>query len=246
MTDDDLPMDDGPLMDDDPTINGDIAIDDDIAKDGVIKNKLIEAKQGWARDGRLLTGTTADPERDRLPPGQRLVRDWPVLDLGAEPNVTPERFKLDVDGMVENKLHLTLDEFLALPQTDSVSDMHCVTQWSRYDNRWQGVAARTLLDLVRPKPEARHVVFHSHDGYTTNVRLDQFDQQDVFLVHLWEGKPISRQHGGPVRVLIPRLYLWKSAKWVRRIELTAQDRPGFWEVRGYHNNADPWQEERYG
>jgi DMSO/TMAO reductase YedYZ molybdopterin-dependent catalytic subunit len=220
--------------------------DDDIPLDGAIKDKLIEAKQGWARDGRLLTGTTADPARDRLPPGQRLVRDWPVLDLGVEPNVTPEKFKLDVDGLVETRLHLTLDEFMALPQTDSVSDMHCVTQWSRYDNRWRGVAARALLERVRPMPEARHVVFHSHDGYTTNVRLDQFDQPDVFLVHLWEGKPITRQHGGPVRVLIPRLYLWKSAKWVRRIELTANDRPGFWEVRGYHNNADPWQEERYG
>ena len=220
--------------------------DDDIPIDGAIKDKLIEAKQGWARDGRLLTGTTADPAQDRLPPGQRLVRDWPVLDLGVEPNVTPEKFKLDVDGLVETKLHLNLDDFMALPQTDSVSDMHCVTQWSRYDNHWRGVSARALLERARPKPEARHVLLHSHDGYTTNVRLDQFDQPDVFLVHLWEGKPITRQHGGPVRVLIPRLYLWKSAKWVRRIELTANDRPGFWEVRGYHNNGDPWQEERYG
>ena len=219
---------------------------DDIPMDGAIKGKLIEAKQGWARDGRLLTGTTADPAQDRLPPGQRLVRDWPVLDLGVEPNVTAEKFRLDLDGLVETRLHLTLDDFMALPQTDSVSDMHCVTQWSRYDNHWQGVAARTLLDLAQPKPEARHVVFHAHDGYTTNLRLDQFDQPDAFLVHRWEGKPIPRQHGGPVRVLIPRLYLWKSAKWLRRIELTAQDRPGFWEVRGYHNNADPWQEERYG
>ena len=211
-----------------------------------IKQKLVASKEKWARDGRLLTGTVADPARDRLPPGQRLVRDWPVLDLGVEPNVTPERFRLDVDGMVEAPLHLTFDDFMALPQTDSVSDIHCVTQWSRYDNHWQGVAARTLLELVRPKAEARHVVFHAHDGYTTNVRLDQFDQPDVFLVHRWEGKPIARQHGGPVRVLIPRLYFWKSAKWLRRIEVIGQDRPGFWEVRGYHNNADPWQEERYG
>ena len=219
--------------------------DDDIPIDGAINEKLIGAKQGWARDGRLLTGTTADPARDRLPPGQRLVRDWPVLDLGVQPDVTPERFRLDLDGMVASPLHLTLDDLLALPQSDSVSDIHCVTQWSRYDNHWQGVAARTLLELARPKPEVRYVVFHAHDGYTTNVRLDQFDQPDVFLVHRWEGKPIARQHGGPVRVLIPRLYFWKSAKWLRRIELIGQDRPGFWEVRGYHNNADPWQEERY-
>ena len=108
------------------------------------------------------------------------------------------------------------------------------------------MAARALLERARPKPGANHVIFHAHDGYTTNVRLDQFDQPDVFLVHTWNGKPIPRPHGGPVRVLIPRLYLWKSAKWVRRVELRATDRPGFWETRGYHNNADPWLEERYG
>jgi DMSO/TMAO reductase YedYZ molybdopterin-dependent catalytic subunit len=213
---------------------------------GRIREKLVGTKEAWAREGRLLTGTTADPQTERLPPGQRLVRDWPVLDLGIQPNVTPARFRLDIDGAVENPQSFSYDDFMALPQQDSVSDMHCVTQWSRYDNRWQGVAARTLLERAKPKPEARHVVFHSFDGYTTNVRLDQFDQPDVFLVHRWEGEPIARQHGGPVRVLIPRLYLWKSAKWVRRIEILAGDRPGFWEVRGYHNNADPWLEERYG
>ena len=213
---------------------------------GKPREKLITRKQDWAREGRLLTGTTADPETVRLPPGQREVSDWPVLDLGVQPDVTPHKFRLDIDGAVENPLSLSLDEFMALPQSDSVSDMHCVTQWTRYDNRWQGVAARDLLDRARPKAGARHVIFHAHDGYTTNVRLDQFDQPDVFLVHLWEGKPIPRQHGGPVRVLIPRLYLWKSAKWVRRIEISAADRPGFWETRGYNNNADPWLEERYG
>jgi len=220
--------------------------DDAIAKTGAVKDKLIEKKQDWAREGRLLTGTHADPTRERLPPGQRLVKDWPVLDLGVQPDVPARKFRLDIDGMVRRPASMTLDEFMALPQAESVSDMHCVTQWSRYDNRWKGVSARTLLAMVEPKDEARHVIFHSHDGYTTNVRLDQFDQPDVFLVHQWEGEPIPRQHGGPVRVLIPRLYLWKSAKWVRRIELTGADRPGFWEVRGYHNNADPWNEERYG
>jgi len=219
---------------------------DGITSSGRIRDKLIEAKQDWAREGRLLTGTTADPARDRLPPGQTLVKDWPVLDLGIQPNVPAEKFRLDLDGALENRISLSFDDFMALPQAESVSDIHCVTQWSRYDNRWKGVAARTLLDLVRPMPEARHVVFHSHDGYTSNVRLDQFDQPDVFLVHQWEGKPITRQHGGPVRVLMPRLYLWKSAKWVRRIQFTISDRPGFWELRGYHNNGDPWIEERYG
>ena len=218
---------------------------DDIEITGRTREKLIEAKQGWARDGRLLTGTTADPERDRLPPGQRLVTDWPVLDLGAEPNVTAQKFRLDVDGAVEYRLSLSLDEFMALPQAESVSDIHCVTQWSRYDNRWKGVAARTILDLVQPKPDAKHIVFHSFDGYTANVRLDQFDQPDVFLVHEWEGKPLTRAHGGPVRVLIPHFYFWKSAKWLRRIQFTIGDHPGFWEQRGYHNNGDPWREERY-
>ncbi len=212
---------------------------------GRIKEKLIERKVGWAREGRLLTGKAATPEQ-RLPPGQRLVRDWPVLDLGVQPAVTLAAFRLDLDGAVEQMESLSWDAFLALPQTESICDIHCVTQWSRYDNHWQGVAARTLIERVRPHADAEHVVFHSYDGYTTNVRLDQFDQPDVFLVHRWEGKPIPREHGGPLRVLIPRLYFWKSAKWIRRIEFVARDRPGFWEVRGYHNNADPWLEERYG
>jgi len=220
-------------------------MNDDVEITGRIKDKLIQAKQDWARDGRLLTGTTADPQRNRLPPGQRLVTDWPVLDLGAEPNVTPEKFRLDVDGAVERRLSLSLAEFMALPQAESTSDIHCVTQWSRYDNHWQGVAARTILARVQPKPEAQHVVFHSFDGYTTNVRLDQFDQPDAFLVFAWEGKPLTRAHGGPVRVLMPRLYFWKSAKWLRRIQFTVNSQPGFWERRGYHNNGDPWQEERY-
>jgi DMSO/TMAO reductase YedYZ molybdopterin-dependent catalytic subunit len=218
----------------------------DNSEDRSKRDKLIARKQDWARDGRLLTGTTADPARQRLPPGQRLVRDWPVLDLGQQPDVPARKFRLDVDGMVRHPLSLSWEGFLALPMGESVADMHCVTQWSRYDNHWRGVAASTLLMLAEPKAEAKHVVFHSHDGYTTNVRLDQFDQPDVFLVHEWEGQPISRQHGGPVRVMIPRLYLWKSAKWVRRIELVGADRPGFWETRGYHNNGDPWREERYG
>ena len=210
------------------------------------REKLIAAKEAWARAGRLLTGTTADPARDRLPPGQRLTQDWPVLDLGEQPDVTAAKFRLDIDGAVAHPASLALDEFLALPRCESVSDIHCVTQWSRYDNRWEGVAARTLIDLVRPKDEARFVIFQAHDGYTTNVRREQFEQDDVLLVDRWNGAPISPAHGGPVRVVIPRLYFWKSAKWVRRIAFALTDRPGFWEQRGYHNNGDPWTEERYG
>lgn len=217
----------------------------DDPKLGPKAEKLVEAKRGWARDGRLLTGAPADPATDRLPPGQRLTSDWPVLDLGAEPEVSAARFRLDVDGAVRRPLSLALAEFMALPQQDSVSDMHCVTQWSRYDNHWHGVAAQALVAMVEPRAAARHVVLHGYDGYSTNIRLDQFDQPDVLLVHSWEGAKLTRAHGGPVRVLIPRLYLWKSAKWIRRVEFTERDRPGFWERNGYHNNADPWAEERY-
>ena len=213
-------------------------------------SKLTRSKQRWAAEKRALVGRPSEAQlpdsgAQRLPPGQTLVKDWPVLDLGQQPDVTVAKFRLDIDGFCRHPLSLTLADLLALPQSESVSDMHCVTSWSRYDNHWRGVAASALLSMVEPKDEAQHVLFHAHDGYTTNVRLDQFDQPDVFLVHEWEGRPISREHGGPVRVLIPRLYLWKSPKWVRRIELAARDRRGFWETRGYHNNADPWAEQRY-
>lgn len=215
-------------------------------KDDTLKReKLLARKAEWAESGRGLTGAHADPARDRLPPGQHLTRDWPVLDLGEQPAIDPAAWRLHVDGTVERHLELSLPDLLALGQTDSVSDMHCVTTWSRYDNHWRGVSARALIEAAGVLPDARHVILHSHDGYTTNMRLDQFDQPDVLLVHEWEGQPITRQHGGPVRVLVPRLYLWKSAKWVRRIQFAPADHQGFWETRGYNNNADPWAEERY-
>lgn len=212
---------------------------------GAVKDKLIRTKEQWAEKGRLITGKPDTRHANRLPPGQKQVTNWPVLDLGAQPDVKPEDWRLRVAGLVENSLAWTLPEFLALPQAEFVSDIHCVTSWSRYDNHWQGVSSRTLLDLVRPKADARHVVFHSYDGYTTNVKLEAFADADVLLAHSWEGKPLAREHGGPVRVVVPQWYFWKSAKWVNRIEFLAQDRPGFWEVRGYHNEGDPWKEQRY-
>lgn len=213
---------------------------------GQVRGKLIEAKQRWAREGRLLTGSAGDPARQRLPPGQRAVRDWPVLDLGVRPGVSVAGWRLAVDGLVERPLALDWEQLLALPQRESRSDIHCVTAWSRFDNLWRGVAAGTLLDRVRPLPEARFVICHSYDGYTTNLTLDDFAGEDVLLATAWEGRPLPPEHGGPVRVVLPRLHFWKSAKWLRRLELTASDRPGFWETRGYHNRGDPWTEERYG
>ncbi|HVP84669.1 MAG TPA: sulfite oxidase-like oxidoreductase [Rhizomicrobium sp.] len=212
---------------------------------GQIKEKLIRSKEKWAEEGRLITGRPDMGHVNRLPPGQKLVTNWPVLDLGVQPQVKPENWRLRIGGLVENPTHFTLEQFHALPQSDFISDIHCVTSWSRYDNHWRGVSSKTILDLVKPKPEAKHVVFHAYDGYTTNTKLSAFADDNVLLAHTWEGKPLERDHGGPVRMVVPDWYFWKSAKWVNRLEFVAEDRPGFWEVRGYHNEGDPWKEERY-
>ena len=212
---------------------------------GKVKQKLIETKQKWAGEGRLLTGQTADPNAARLPPGQREVKNWPVLDLGIQPNLPASRWRLDIAGMVENPISWSWADFNAQPQEEFTSDIHCVTAWSRFDNRWQGVSTRHLLSIVRPKPEVRFVIQHSYDGYTTNVPLADFAADNVLLASKWEGQPIAREHGGPVRLVLPRLYFWKSAKWLMRLEFSDHDKPGFWEVRGYHNYGDPWKEERY-
>ena len=213
---------------------------------GKIKQKLIATKEAWAREGGLLTGKHGDPSRERLPPGQHEVKNWPVLDLGVQPNIPLDKWMLIVDGLVESPLRWSWEDFRAQPEFRATSDIHCVTTWSRYDNHWAGVSAKHLLALIRPKPEAKYVIFHSFDTYTTNVPLAAFDDDDALLAHTWEGEAIPREHGGPLRVVIPKLYFWKSAKWLKRIEVAAEDRPGFWEVRGYHNHGDPWDEERYG
>jgi DMSO/TMAO reductase YedYZ molybdopterin-dependent catalytic subunit len=212
---------------------------------GEIKDKLIRSKEKWAEQGRLLTGRPDLGHVDRLPPGQKLVTNWPVLDLGVQPDVKPQNWRLRIDGLVELPIAFTLEEFKALPQNTFVSDIHCVTSWSRYDNHWRGVSSATILDLVKPKSDARHIVFHAYDGYTTNMKLAAFADENVLLADSWEGQPLPREHGGPVRVVVPDWYFWKSAKWINRIEFVADDRPGFWEVRGYHNEGDPWKEERY-
>lgn len=209
------------------------------------RQKLIQRKQEWAAEGRLLTGRSSSREVDRLPPGQRLVQNWPVLDLGVHPNIPRDKWRLMVGGLVAQPLRLDWAGFRALPQSDSMSDIHCVTSWSRYDNRWRGVLARDLIAAVKPLPEAQHVVLTSYDTYTTNVPLAEFADADVLLATHWEGQELSREHGGPLRVIVPKLYFWKSAKWLKRIDFVAADKPGFWETRGYHNHGDPWTEERY-
>ena len=218
---------------------------DDVDLTGAIKEKLIRSKEKWAEQGRLLTGRPDLGHVDRLPPGQKLVTNWPVLDLGVQPDIKLQNWRLRIGGLVENPVAFTIDEFTDLLHEDSVSDIHCVTSWSRFDNRWRGVPSKVVLDLVRPKSGARHVVFHAYDGYTTNLKLAAFSDANVMLADSWEGQPIPREHGGPVRAVVPDWYFWKSAKWVNRIEFVAEDRPGFWEIRGYHNEGDPWKEERY-
>lgn len=209
------------------------------------ETKLTRTKQAWAQAGKFITGRVARPDNERLPPGQHLVKDWPVLDLGLQPAIALSSWTLDIDGLVDHSLHWRWNDLMAQPQATEVSDIHCVTTWSRYDNRWDGVATRTVLDLAHPKPEAGFVLLHSYDGYTTNLTLADFASEDAILAHSWEGKPISAEHGGPLRLVLPKLYFWKSAKWLKRIEFTAENRPGFWEVRGYHDRGDPWTEQRY-
>lgn len=208
-------------------------------------SKLTTTKRRWAAEGKFLTGRIARPEAERLPPGQHLVRNWPVLDLGQQPMINLETWRLEVRGLVENELTLGWTEFTNLKQSTRVTDIHCVTTWSRFDNRWEGVATRDLLDLAMPLENATHVMLTSYDGYTTNLPLADFAAEDAILATAWEGAPITREHGGPMRLVVPHLYFWKSAKWLRRIELMAGDRPGFWEQNGYHMYGDPWREERY-
>lgn len=208
-------------------------------------SKLTRTKEKWAREGRFLTGKVARPEDQRLPPGQHLTKDWPVLDLGVVPPVSRERWRLDVYGAIVNPVFWTFAEFAAQKQARFTSDIHCVTTWSRYDNEWQGLATRELLAICRPREDVRFVVLHSYDGYTTNLTMEDFAAEDALLAHSWSGQPLTAEHGGPVRLVVPHLYFWKSAKWLQAIEFLTEDAPGFWEVRGYHNRGDPWAEQRY-
>lgn len=220
-----------------------------MSEDGIfggIKRKLIDSKQKWAEEGRLLTGKHGDRTVDRLPPGQHEVKNWPVLDLGVQPKIELWDWKLTIDGLVENPIEWSYQDFLGQPQFTDRSDIHCVTAWSRFENDWEGVSAKHLLSVVKPLPRAKFIVFHSHDGYTTNLKLEHFDDDGVLLAHKWQGEALTREHGGPVRAIVPKYYFWKSAKWVKRIEFVASDKPGFWETRGYHNVGDPWDEQRYG
>lgn len=182
---------------------------------------------------------------DRLPPGQRLTDKWPVLHYGRVPPIDVKKWTFTISGQVEKERVLSYEEFTALPLVDVFSDIHCVTTWSKFDNLWEGVSTGTIKDIVSIKSEARHVLVRSEGGFTTNIPLEDFFQPDALFALKHNGQPLTPEHGAPVRLVVPRLYFWKSAKWVTGIEFLEKDRPGFWEKAGYHNHGDPWREERY-
>ena len=181
-----------------------------------------------------------------MPPGQRLTDKWPVLHYGKVYSIKPGDWKLKIYGLVEKERTISYSEFAALPQVEVFSDIHCVTTWSRYNNTWEGVSALAVKDLAGIKPVAKYVMVQGEGGFTTNLSLDDFFQEDVLFALKHDGQPITAEHGGPVRLVVPRLYFWKSAKWVTGIKFQAENQPGFWESNGYHMHGAPWTEERYG
>lgn len=198
------------------------------------------------------SGPTNRHGMPQLPIDQRATTNWPVLDLGTVPDIPLSSWRLEIGGDVHNPVTLTWDDFMALPQTDDVSDFHCVTTWSRFDNHWRGVRLADVAELVVPTDTAHFVLFTGYDvepgtdiRYTTNLPLGRAIEPDVLLVHTWEGRPLPREHGGPVRVITPKLYAWKGTKWIHRIDFLPKDQRGFWELRGYSNTAEPWLNDRY-
>ncbi len=184
-------------------------------------------------------------ERRRIPPNQRVTSKFPVLHEGPIPEFNPKKWDFVVEGLVKNSVRLTYEELLRLPKIVSVSDFHCVTGWSKLDNKWEGVAFNTVSDLVKPLKEARYVTVVAEGDYATSLPLEDLLEDDVLFAYRLDGQPLKPQHGGPLRLVVPKKYAYKSAKWVRKLRFTEQQELGYWEKRGYSNTADPWKEERY-
>ena len=191
--------------------------------------------------------TRLNPDRVRpdAPPGQFVTDKFPVLTFGPTPRIDLDAWQFRVSGLVEDEITLDWQQFNDLPQATLDAEFHCVTQWSKLQNTWQGILFTDVMKLVTPKPEAKFVMAHCYGGYTTNVSLDVLLDDDVLFAHSHDGGPLTPQHGGPMRLVVPKRYGWKSAKWVNGIEFMAEDEPGFWEMRGYHMEGDPWKEERF-
>jgi DMSO/TMAO reductase YedYZ molybdopterin-dependent catalytic subunit len=184
-------------------------------------------------------------DQHRLPPGQSLTLKWPVLHYGSVPRFDPGHWDFRVTGLVSHPLRFTWIEFNQLPRVQRSSDFHCVTRWSRFDNRWDGVAIREIFLRAAPQPAAKYALIHAEQGYTANVPLSDLDREDVLLATDHDGAPLAPEHGYPLRLIVPQLYAWKSVKWVRGMELLDQDQAGFWEQNGYHMRGDPFQEQRF-
>ena len=180
-----------------------------------------------------------------MPPGQFVVDKWPVLSYGSTPHTPLEQWDFRLFGLVEKPIRLTYEQFSALPQSQITADFHCVTTWSMLDNTWEGVLAKDVVSLVQHKPQARFVMIHAEEGYTANLSLDDFLHAHVLFAHTHNGQQIDPDHGWPLRLIVPHLYGWKSAKWVRGVEFLSENERGFWEVRGYHIRGNPWTQERY-
>jgi DMSO/TMAO reductase YedYZ molybdopterin-dependent catalytic subunit len=187
----------------------------------------------------------SDASRDRVPPGQTVTTKFPVLHVGNPPIFNATTWTLKIGGEVEHPCTLTWEEVLALPALTLVSDFHCVTSWSRLDNQWEGVSFRTIAALVQPKPQAQYVIGEDDADYTANLPLHALMDEDVLLAYKHDGHSLDPLHGGPLRLVVPKRYGWKSVKWLRALHFREQDEPGFWEVRGYSNTADPWTDDRY-
>ena len=197
--------------------------------------------------GLLRNRGISDDERRRIPPGQHLVRDFPVLHAAGIPyRQTPPGWDFQITGLVDTPLRWTMDELRSQTITSVTCDIHCVTTWSKLDTRWEGVAVAPLLRELGVSPAATHVVAHAEEGYTANVPLEAVMADDVLLAYRFDGRELEPEHGGPLRLMLPSLYFWKSPKWLRGLELLDHDEPGYWERLGYSNSADPWKEERYG
>ena len=184
-------------------------------------------------------------EQEKVPPGQFVTDKFPVLTYGATPKFEPDTWTFRLFGDVESPVELTYAMFMDLPKTEQVSDFHCVTQWSRLNNRWEGIPIYEVMKLVTLKPNLSFVLVHCDGGYTTNIPLDVLLDDDVMFAYKHEGEDLTPEHGWPLRLIVPKRYAWNSAKWVRGLEFLEKDKPGFWEVHGYHNDADPWSEERF-
>ncbi|MFN0104301.1 MAG: sulfite oxidase-like oxidoreductase [Bryobacteraceae bacterium] len=204
-----------------------------------------------ALPGDVPSGVIVSPDTqraNRVPPGQSRTLKWPVLDAFGPPRINIAEWKLSLFGLVENPIEFTWEQFNALPRVKVFADFHCVTRWSRLGNTWEGVSVRELLARAGgAKPEARYVVAHGHDGgWTTNLPFDEFLADDALVATHHDGEPLTAEHGAPARLIVPRLYAWKSAKWLGGLELLPEDKAGFWERNGYHMHGDPWTEERFG